>query len=374
MNICVTNRKKILFTLCVFLFILLYVLFAKDNVLIISESIHLFINCVLPSVYIFILFTEIIKNFGLVEYFSSTLLKVISKVFNVSKNSSIIIIIGFLFGYPNASKYISFLNSKGSICQDDITKLVSFTNNANISYILLGIGVGILKDIKIGIILAISHYLSSIIIGIIQSFSFSKSIIQQNIIFSNIKTVKIDKFEMFKQAIKNSIITLMYVFSYMIIFTFIPSFIINIFSFIPISELVKGVFIGIFELTSGIDMLSSINISINLKVCIISFILSFSSLMVIFQIYTYLSSCKIKLSKILLYKLFHGILSFIITYFILSLNFISLTDVTPVFSSVESNTLKNFITNPYMIIICLSHMLLITILLVKKARGLPQAL
>ena len=374
MNICVTNRKKILFTLCVFLFILLYVLFAKDNVLIISESIHLFINCVLPSVYIFILFTEIIKNFGLVEYFSSTLLKVISKVFNVSKNSSIIIIIGFLFGYPNASKYISFLNSKGSICQDDITKLVSFTNNANISYILLGIGVGILKDIKIGIILAISHYLSSIIIGIIQSFSFSKSIIQQNIIFSNIKTVKIDKFEMFKQSIKNSIITLMYVFSYMIIFTFIPSFIINIFSFIPISELVKGIFIGIFELTSGIDMLSSINISINLKVCIISFILSFSSLMVIFQIYTYLSSCKIKLSKILLYKLFHGILSFIITYFILSLNFISLTDVTPVFSSVESNTLKNFITNPYMIIICLSHMLLITILLVKKARGLPQAL
>src|SRR5574344_847603 len=151
MNIYVSNIKRIIFTLCVFLFILLYISFSKYNVTVIANSINLFTNCVLPSIYIFILFTEIIQNFGLIEYFSSNIQKIISKIFNVNKNSSIVIIIGFLFGYPNAAKYISFLNNKGNISTGDTSKLISFTNNANISYILLGIGIGILKDINIGI-------------------------------------------------------------------------------------------------------------------------------------------------------------------------------------------------------------------------------
>ena len=77
------------------------------------------------------------------------------------------------------------------------------------------------------------------------------------------------------------------------------------------------------------------SLSINTKVILSSFFLSFSSLMIIYQIYAVVHNCNISLFIFIFYKIIHGILSAIITYILLMV--IVIQDITiPTFSNIQS--------------------------------------
>ncbi len=73
-------------------------------------------------------------------------------------------------------------------------------------------------------------------------------------------------------------------------------------------ELSSGVMSGIVEMTRGIKILS--NTSSTLSICMISFLISFGGLSIIFQSMSFLSNTNIKFSKFILAKFFQAILSF----------------------------------------------------------------
>lgn len=366
MKLFIIDLKRILFTFIVFSFIFLFVFFANENLNTVNKVINLYLYSVLPALFLFILFTEIFINFELGDKFSKLLICIINKIFKTNCNSAIVVIFGFLFGYPNAAKYISYLYKEEKITQKEAKRLCLFSNNANISYIVLSIGIGILKSIKLGYILLFSHFLSSLIIGYISRFFSTNNIIQYNNEISNHHNIYFDKFELFKKSIKNTCITLMYIFSYMILFSIIPNFLLNLITSvnIPIPNILKALIIGIFEITSGIYEISLLNISLDIKLCLISFILSFSSLMIVFQIFTYINNCKIRLTKLILYKFIHGILSMLITYIVLKLSKVEIITIisnTENFIASQTSYFLNYLIL-YIIFIILLFMLLYKLL------------
>ncbi|NOV85681.1 nucleoside recognition membrane protein YjiH [Clostridium saccharobutylicum] len=75
-----------------------------------------------------------------------------------------------------------------------------------------------------------------------------------------------------------------------------------------------GSFLGSIEITNGCNILSSIKISLCLKMSIISFLCSFSGLAIIAQVSSFVSHTKINFSKYIFLKVIQGIFSFVITY------------------------------------------------------------
>jgi hypothetical protein len=171
-------------------------------------------------------------------------------------------------------------------------------------------------------------------------------------------------FDILLTSMLNSFKTLGIILGYLIIFSLIPNLLL---AHLPIAELLKDIVIGLFELTTGLQAISSVQINTTTLILLASFILSFSSFMIIFQVYSFVYKIGIKLKEIILYKLLHGIISAIITYVILKLNIFTISQDIP--ASLNLNMLQ---TNPYILPSLYVYIILSTIvvlyLTLKKKR------
>lgn len=333
-------KKHILLTnILIFTFIIFLLTNSSLVVESITNSTKLFVEKILPALFIYIFLTELLINFNLAKNLSIPFSKIISKLFIIPESSSSTVVIGLLLGYPNSAKYIKRLYEQGKITESEANKLVAFTSNANMSYIVCTIGILMFNNISYGIILTISHFLASIILGIVIKTSKPRVIIQQTKIKENSFKKIYSYFDVITLSVLATLKTLGLIFSYTIIFSLIPTLFLN---YITIPEIYKGLITGIFELSNGIKIISNLNINITTKLVIISFILSFSSLMVIMQIYSFVYKAKVKFLSILKHKFMQGIISSTITYILLK---IIKVQTVPVFSNSYELT-KNLIILP----------------------------
>ena len=332
MKIIKTYKLKRLIYILIFLIILILLLtFSKENFLSVKKTTTTFFSSVLPSLFPFILFTEILLNCNILDSVSNYLGKITSKIFKTSRSSTPSIIIGFLCGFPMGATSVINALKKNKIDRTQAEKLLMFVNNCNPAFILSTIGIGVFLNLRIGLLLLISHYLSAIILGII----FSKKTFY-NIIHKNDKNLNryeknihnLDKieenltfFDSVKSAIVKAFFTLDIIFGFMIIFNLIFSQIETLLTSININKNILHILSGIFEMTQGSINVFSSDFSICSKIYLISFILSFSGLCVISQIYSVISKYKFSFKNLFISKLLHGIFSTIITYILIFYNF-----------------------------------------------------
>lgn len=306
--------NKFIFMLFLFTLILL-LLFQKQNLYISKDVLTLWFNNLIPSLFPFLVFTEILLNCNISYYFGK-IFGIFPRIFNLPKESASAIAIGFLCGYPNGAKEVLNLYNQDIIDNNTASKLLSFINNSNPIYVLSSVGIGIFHDLHTGVILYISHILSSIIIGICNS---SHNIIPKNA--QKVKNNEIKFKENFILILSNSFLkafkTLIYIFGFMVVFSLLSNVLNNFLILLNINSNIRAIICSIFEISSGISRIYKCIDDYFLKVVIISFLISFSSLSVIFQIYAATLSIKtIKLKDIITNKLIHGILSSMITILI----------------------------------------------------------
>lgn len=330
-----TKPKYFNILLSIFITIFICFLLFNSNVIstTVKQNVELYLYNLLPAVFPFIFITNVLIESGIAYNLSYGLSKVVSKLFKIPKSTCPAIIMGLLLGYPNAATYISTLHSKGEIDNNCVSKLLAYTSNANPAFILSTIGIGFYANIQIGIILIISHFLSAIILGILLR-NVDINIIQQNTQNSYTLNEKTggNIFNTITTSIFKTLKTLGIIFCFTVIFAIISSLICNI---LKLSETTTSILTAIFELTNGMKSIANTSLSINTKVMLSSFFLSFGSLMIIYQIYAVVHKCNISFLKFILYKIFHGILSAIITYILLMV--IEVQDITiPTFSNIQS--------------------------------------
>ncbi len=313
--------KKILNITCFFIVLLMLIIFSKQNFESSKNSLNLFLNNVFPSLFPFILFTEIILNTNIIESISKIFGKITTKIFKISFQSTSPILIGSLCGFPMGAKASSKLYEKGNISKKEFTILTSFTNNCNPIFILSTIGISMYKNIKIGIFLLFCHYLTSIIVGIIISNKNNSS----NSIKCEINNLKQKNdshnklsFELLTTSILNTFKTLALILGFIVIFNLISSSFVTLLNKSNFNKNVTIIISSIFEMTNGISQVSLLDITLKQKLVISSFLTSFSGFCIIFQIYSYFYKFDYKLSKLIEYKLLNGIISSIIAYILLS--------------------------------------------------------
>ena len=342
----VYKLKKMLYILTFILVLTLLLVFSKENFNNVKKSIAIFFASVLPSLFPFILFTEIVLNTHVINTISKYLGKIISKIFKTSPNSTAAIVIGFLCGFPMGATSVTNLLESGKINKIQAEKLLTFVNNCNPAFILSTVGIGIFSNIQIGLLLLISHYVSAIILGIIFSRKPLYNIIHKNeenlnrYYENNNNLDKKNAYKSFFDIVKSSIVkaffTLDIILGFMIIFNLIYLQLNNLLNYLNVNENISLIISGIFEMTAGCVNIFSTNFSIYLKIYLISFTLGFSGLCVICQIYSVITKYNFSFKNLILSKLIHGIFSAIITYILLSFTNIVDIDSISVFGSIDN--------------------------------------
>lgn len=316
--------KAIFFTIC----LICIFFFQKTNYLSIKSTITIFLESVMPSLFPFILFTNIL--------ILSDISKIITRVFKKYGNLIYVGTIGFLCGYPMGAKATYTLYSENKISKKQALFLMSFANNCNPIFVISTIGICVFNNISIGILLLITHYIAALIICII-NFTHN-DIIHENMqnlnSFKENSPKKLHKsmFEILDLSIKSTFITLGNILAFIIIFNLIFSIIETVLLRLNISRDIIYTISGLFEITNGARLIFlNTSFNINIIISLISFILSFSGFSIIFQVYSCIYKIPVKLWHLVKSKLMQGIISSILTYIILNITKLNInTNITAI--------------------------------------------
>jgi len=298
--------KKILtyFLITIIFIILFNFKIITNNILL---SFNICFNSLFPSLIPFIFLSNIIIKYNLLEEFIK-LFKPISTIFKINNNSVIVFILSMISGTPSNSKYLKDLYDYNLIKEIDIEKCLYFCHFVNPIFILNGIGINFLNNKTSGYIILISNILASIMLGLIYR---NKSYTNNYKYKSNNKNNKF--INILNESIINTASTLLIIMgtiTFCLLLTGIIDIIFNI------DNNYKFLY-GFIEITQGLNYLSSSNLNINLKTIIASFLTSFGGFCIHLQVFSILDNKKIRYIPYFISRLLHGLLSIIITLFII---------------------------------------------------------
>lgn len=290
-----------------FILIIISILVLINSNIVINSIIYstkIFNNKIFPSLFPFFILSELLINYGFIE-FSSILFKPLMKLFKINSNCSFIFVMSMISGFPSSAKYTKDLYDKKYINSLEATKVLTFTHFSNPLFILGFISLILNK--KIGLYILIIHYLTNIIIGLIFRKIIKTDINTNNKINNN--------YQSFSNVLSNSIIngfkTLFLILGTMIVFLTITN-LIN--KYIGLNPLLKGIFNGLLEMTGGINTISNLNISLKLKSTLIGMIISFGGISVHMQIKSIISNTDIKYYPYLVARILHSALTGLIIF------------------------------------------------------------
>lgn len=320
-----SNQVNVLMTIILTYFIVNFIL---NPLLCMDSSINgakLFFTSLFPSLFPFIIITNILVAYDGVNIYSKVLGPLISKPLGLPKEASFALIVSMLCGYPLGAKYSCELYDSGNINSSEFSKLISIASNSSPLFLIGSVGTSMLGNTRVGYLLLFSNYLSCIFMAIILKHKYKEPISQLKF-----KTINIDKTHnlgtVLKTSIENAVITTLNIGSYVVIFSVILAIIKNnvvfnivlnkiyIISSLP-KDALNGIILGLIEVTNGCYLLSKGSINYILSLCFISFLCAFSGLAIIAQIHSFTHKYKeISILKYIIRKVIQGIISFIITF------------------------------------------------------------
>ena len=299
MSIIIKKLKYIILTLILIIFIL--------NIKIVINSTYeaslLFFKKVFITIFPFVILCDFLIYFNYHIFIKGIFGKIINKIFNIDSNTSIIFILSIFSSHPSNAIYIKNLLDNKIIDIKVANRILIYTYFPSIAFVIGVIGVSLYNNFKIGLMLWIICFINNILIGL---FLRKDNVYIESI---NNESKNISFFECFKLSIIKAINTSFIILGNLIVFTIIINLIVN---YISINPTILSVLTGFLELTSGVISISLLDIPFNVKFALTSLILNFSSLSILFQSFSILSSYKINIKKTLTIKLMFSIITFLL--------------------------------------------------------------
>ncbi len=302
--------KKFL-NILIFIIIVSALLFNSSEVVeSIKLSFSICINNLFPTLIPLLLISNIFINYNLMNDLNDIFGTFFNKIFGINKNTTFSIIMSMISGTPSNAKYLKDTYDLNLIDESDINDCLKFCHFTNPIFILNTIGLTFLNSKKLGLIILISHFLSSFIIGIFRK--------KRKVFKENFNTNKKDK-KNFISILSNSIIssfnTLLIILG-VITTCLMLTCILN--KVLLINQDYKFIY-GLLEITQGLKYLSISNLSINIKAIISSFLISFGGICIHIQVFSILDNKKIRYIPYFLSRIIQGMFSSILTFILINI-------------------------------------------------------
>lgn len=272
--------KKLLLPLACILFIACLIIFPKTAVDAAAKGLNLWANIVFPSLFPFFVVSEVLNSTGFVRAAGVLLEPVMRPLFNVPGCASFAFLMGITSGYPVGAKITTGMRKEKLLAKSEAERLLAFSNNSGPLFIIGAVALGMFKMPQTGIFLLTCHVLASITVGILFRFSgpkrenvrykYSESLsgkFRAELLYSQQKTNR-NLGTVFGNAVSNSIMTLLMIGGFIVLFSVIINLLLNTGIIHGISgavsvilapaginkDIIASIISGIFEITSGVNM------------------------------------------------------------------------------------------------------------------------
>ena len=270
-------KKKYQELLAVLIILFIYLgIFINPSLIIESgiKSITIFKEKLFPSIFPFFVLASLLLELGIANKLSIKLNPIFKRIFHVEGNSSFIILVSIISGFPSGSKYITNSYKENTINKETANYLLTFTHFANPLFVLGTCGI-ILNSLSLAYKILIIGIISNIILGIILR--------PKELIISKKITSKHNNsfLEALPKAINEAIKLLLFMLGSITFFMFFSKLIT---SFLALNPFLETIITGILDMTSGISLVGEINTTLYIKGMLVLTFITFGSFSVHLQV------------------------------------------------------------------------------------------
>jgi sporulation integral membrane protein YlbJ len=338
-----SKLKTILLALLASILALSLIAFPQESVSASIRGLDMWLEIVFPSLLPFFIVSEMLIGFGVVKFIGILLEPLMRPLFRVPGVGGFAWAMGMASGYPAGAKITARLRQEDQLTKIEAERLVSFTNSSNPLFIFGAVSVGFFNNAKLGIILAVAHYLGNISVGLIMRFHGKKEPKRRKVptrysiraAFSALHRTRIQDNrpigKILGDAVMSSVQTLLMIGGFIILFSVVNKvlFHLQITGFfakaieaalmifqLPI-DLSIPLISGLFEITLGAQLISQIqNASLMEQAIITSLILGFSGFSVQAQVASILAQTDIRFKPFFFARIMHSVFSAMYTFFL----------------------------------------------------------
>lgn len=311
-------------------------------------GLNLWWNVVFPALLPFFILSEILMGLGVVHFIGILLEPLMRPLFNVPGVGAFALSMGLASGYP-MDAVITCKFRKNKMCNAvEAERLLSFTNTADPLFMFGAVAVGMFGMPELGATIALAHYISSFLVGIIFRFhGCNRDKAQElpsaqetsgNLIIRALQALYAARREdkrsigqLLGDSVKSSMNTILLIGGFIIIF----SVFLRICAIVGVTSFLNAVFVaflhiigfdgslapalvsGLFELDLGTLAASQADAPLIEKAAIASAIIAWSGLSVHGQVASIVIESGIRMAPYMCARLLHAILAALITILLL---------------------------------------------------------
>ncbi|MES9737363.1 sporulation integral membrane protein YlbJ [Peribacillus frigoritolerans] len=337
-----SKSKTVLLATSVTMMAVGLIIFPQESFEASKGGLNIWWTIVFPSLLPFLIFSELLISFGVVRFIGVMLEPFMRPLFRVPGVGGFVWAMGLASGFPAGARFTVRLRQEEQLTRIEAERLVCFTNSSNPLFLFVAVAVGFFHNPHLGIILALSHYLGNICVGIIMRFyrwkeekSHAKVMTKLPSIrqaFSQMHRTRIKETRPFGSllgdAVLSSIQTLLMIGGFIILFSVVNKLlfhmnitgllasgvggILHIFNF-P-DSLSLPFISGMFEMTLGSKLTSTVEeATLFQQTVMTSFILAFNGFSIQAQVASIIAATDIRFTPFFLARIAHGLLASIIT-------------------------------------------------------------
>ncbi len=323
-------------------------LFPKEALEASVRGMNIWWNVVFPSLLPFFIVSELLISFGVVTLLGRFLEPLMRPLFRVPGVGGFVWAMGLASGNPAGAKLTSRLRKEKKITQIEAERLVAFTSSSNPLFIFGAVAVGFFHNPALGLVLAVSHYLANIFVGILMRFyrQHEKEKLSTNVEPGTNKrngstkpwlTVLHEERQkdgrslgqVLGDAVRSSIQTLLVVGGFIILFSVFNK-VLTLVHFIDVIglalslllailqlpiELSPAIISGLFEMTMGAQRVSETESALLMQqVIVVSFLLGFSGFSIQAQVASLLADTDIRFQPFFIGRLLQGFFAAFIAF------------------------------------------------------------
>ncbi len=332
--------SRILFITIIFGLIIFMLVNPRETVEAAGYGFKLWYSVIVPALLPFFIAAELLLSLGLAQFLGVILEPIMRPLFRLPGCSSLVVAMGFTSGFPVGAILTKRLYDEKQLSPSEAERLVSFTNNSSPLFIIGAVGVGMFNSPTLGCLLALSHYLANLGVGLVWGLSDANSSLPQKIsprqlfqrafrTWTEHQGAALTPGQLLSNAIKNSINNILAIAGFIILFSvltrmlsvwgimhYMALFWGQVLFFLQLPyEAAFGIAMGIFEITIGSqNIAASSGLSILNQLLAVSMVLAFSGFSIIAQVMGVLAGTPVRLSFYLKSRLLQISFSLLMTW------------------------------------------------------------
>ena len=273
---------------------------AKSALLLASDA-------VIPSLFPFFVVSHLLTGMGVPQWMSKHLSQCMIPLFGISGSGALAVVLGVISGYPVGAETVKNLYISGACTKDEAEKLLMFCNNAGPLFVVGTLGVGIFHSRQLGFLLYGIHLVSALMTGwMFRRYGrrgAGSALLPPSVPERCTPAI-------LGEAVERGVTSVLKVCGFVVFFGVVGAV-------LPQTP-IRPFLYGITEITGGIRSLAESGVCGRWLLPMVSMLLAFSGVSILFQTAGILHPSGLSLRPYLLGKVCQGILAFTLTWLALA--------------------------------------------------------